>query len=155
MILCHAWLAMHIYAVNKWEPELKCRWSVPRICIFKVFPAVLRKRNVAARVPSCHLNLPSTKIVPGSCPTLWNTRTIAHQAPLCMELSRKGYLSGLPIPSAGDIPDQGTEPRSPALQANSLSSEPPGKSQFQNFQLYKLNISHQQDFARKKKLCFY
>ena len=67
-----------------------------------------------------------------------------------MELSRKGYLSGLPTPSAGDIPDQGTEPRSPALQANSLSSEPPGKSQFQNFQLYKLNISHQQDFARKK-----
>ena len=35
--------------------------------------------------------------------------------------------SGLPFPSPGDLPDPGTEPRSPALQADSLLSEPPGK----------------------------
>ena len=35
--------------------------------------------------------------------------------------------SELPFPSPGDLPDPVTEPRSPALQADSLRSEPPGK----------------------------
>ena len=34
----------------------------------------------------------------------------------------------LPFPSPGDLPDQGIEPGSPALQEDSLPSEPPGKS---------------------------
>ena len=46
--------------------------------------------------------------------------TIAHQAPLSMELSRQEYLSGLPFPSPGDLPNPGIERRSPALQADSL-----------------------------------
>ena len=54
--------------------------------------------------------------------------TVAHQAPLSMEFSRQEYWSGLPFPSPGDLPDLGIEPGSPALQANSLLSEPPGKS---------------------------
>ena len=37
------------------------------------------------------------------------------------------YWSGLPFPSPGALPDPGTEPGSPALQADSLPSEPPGK----------------------------
>ena len=37
------------------------------------------------------------------------------------------YWSGMPFPSPGDLPDPGTEPRSPALQADSLLSEPLGK----------------------------
>ena len=36
------------------------------------------------------------------------------------------YWSGFPFPSPGDLPDPGTEPWSPALQADSLSPEPPG-----------------------------
>ena len=36
-------------------------------------------------------------------------------------------LEWVALPSSGDIPDRGTEPRSPALQADSLPSEPPGK----------------------------
>ena len=51
----------------------------------------------------------------------------AHQAPLSMGFSRKEYWSGLPCPPPGDLPDPGTEPRSPALQADSLLSEPAGK----------------------------
>ena len=43
-----------------------------------------------------------------------------------MEFSRKEW-SGLPFPFPGDLPDLGIEPQSPALQANSLQSEPPGK----------------------------
>ena len=37
------------------------------------------------------------------------------------------YWSGWPFPSLGDFPNSGIEPRSPALQADSLSAEPPGK----------------------------
>ena len=36
-------------------------------------------------------------------------------------------LDGLPFPSPGDLPDPGIEPGSPALQADALTSEPPGK----------------------------
>ena len=35
--------------------------------------------------------------------------------------------SRLPFPSPGDLPDPGIKPRSPALQADTLPSEPPGK----------------------------
>ena len=44
-----------------------------------------------------------------------------------MGLSRQEYCSGLPVPSPGNLPDPGVEPRSPAFQADSLPSEPPGK----------------------------
>ena len=55
--------------------------------------------------------------------------TVAHQAPLSMEFSRQEYWSGLPFPFPGHIPNPGIEPRFPALQADSLASEPPGKPQ--------------------------
>ena len=54
-------------------------------------------------------------------------RAVAHQAPPSMGFSRQEYCSGLPFPSPGDLPDPGIEPRSPALQADALISEPPGK----------------------------
>ena len=44
-----------------------------------------------------------------------------------MELSRPEFWSGQPFPSPGDLPNPGTEPRSPALQADSLPAEPQGK----------------------------
>ena len=50
---------------------------------------------------------------------------VAHQAPLSMEFSRQEYWSGLPFPTPGDLPDPGIQPGSPALQADSLLSEPP------------------------------
>ena len=50
--------------------------------------------------------------------------TVAHQA--SMGFSRQEYWSGLPFPSPGDLPDPGIEPRSPALQVDALTSEPPG-----------------------------
>ena len=51
---------------------------------------------------------------------------MACQAPLSMKFSRQEYWSGLPFSSPGDLPNPGIEPRSPALQADSLLSEPPG-----------------------------
>ena len=53
--------------------------------------------------------------------------TVARQAPLSMGFSRQEYWSGLPFPYPGDLPNPGIEPGSPALQADALSSEPPGK----------------------------
>ena len=52
--------------------------------------------------------------------------TVIYQASLSMGFSRQEYWSGLPFPSPGDLPDPGIEPRSPALQADALPSEPPG-----------------------------
>ena len=56
--------------------------------------------------------------------TLW---TVAYQAPPSIGFSRQEYWSELPFPSPGDLPNPGIEPRSPALQADTLPSEPPGK----------------------------
>ena len=43
-----------------------------------------------------------------------------------MEFSRQEYWSGLPFPPPGDLPDPGIELESPAVQADSLPSEPLG-----------------------------
>ena len=62
-----------------------------------------------------------------SCARLFATPwTVAHQTPPSMEFFRHEYSSGLPFPSSGDLPDPGIEPGSPALQADTLPSEPPG-----------------------------
>ena len=53
--------------------------------------------------------------------------TVAHQAPPSMGFSRQEYWSGLPFLSPGDLSDPGIEPRSPTLQADILTSEPPRK----------------------------
>ena len=51
--------------------------------------------------------------------TLWTIQS--------MGFSRPEYWSGQPFPSPGALPNPGIEPRSPALQADSLPAEPPGK----------------------------
>ena len=67
------------------------------------------------------------------CLTLVTPWTVAHQAPLSMGLPRQEYWSGLPFPPPGDLPNPGIKPRSraapasPALQVDSLPTEPPGK----------------------------
>ena len=63
-----------------------------------------------------------------SCVQLFVTPwTVAYQAPPSMGFSRQEYWSGVPSPSPGDLANPGIEPRSPALQADALPSEPPGK----------------------------
>ena len=52
-----------------------------------------------------------------------------------MEFPKQEYWSRWPFPSPGDLPDPGIELSSPALQADSLLSEPPGKPQ--NIKVYK------------------
>ena len=68
-------------------------------------------------------------LVAQSCPTLCDpVDCIACQAPLSMEFSRQEYWSGSSCPPLRDFLNPGNEPRSPALEAHSLPSEPPGKS---------------------------
>ena len=62
-------------------------------------------------------------LFPKSCPTLVIPWTEARQAPLSMGFPRQEYWSGVPFPSPGDLPNPGTEPRCPALQADSLPTE--------------------------------
>ena len=82
---------------------------------------------VEERQHTCHKLLESetdSHSVVSDSATTW---TVACQAPLFMEFFRQEYWSGLPFPSSGDLPNPGMEPRSAALQADSLPSEPPGK----------------------------
>ena len=63
-----------------------------------------------------------------SCVRLFGTPwTVAYQASLSMGFSQQGYWSGLPFPSPGDLPDSWIESGSPALEADTSTSEPPGK----------------------------
>ena len=66
-------------------------------------------------------------LVARSCLTLCDPNDCSPQAPLSIEFSRQEYWSGLPFPSPGDLPNSGIETKSPALQADSLLSEPPEK----------------------------
>ena len=66
-------------------------------------------------------------------------RTVAHQAPLSMGLSRQEYWSGLPCPSPGDLPDPGIKSGSLALRADVLPSEPPGNPNM--YTEYQLRLS--------------
>ena len=71
--------------------------------------------------------VPGGGLVARLCLALASPWTVARQAPLSMGFSRQEYWSGLPFPSPGDLSNPGIEPRSPALQADSLSTELRGK----------------------------
>ena len=64
-----------------------------------------------------------------------------------MGFSRQEYWSGLPFPSPGDLPDPGIEPRSAALEADALTSEPPGKPMLLLLLLLLSHFSHVQLFV--------
>ena len=61
------------------------------------------------------------------CPTSATQWPVAHQARLSMGVPRQEYLSGLPFPSPGNLPNPGIEPWSPAVQVDSSPTELPGK----------------------------
>ena len=91
------------------------------ICVIKILQLYLCQSAVIAQNRGCAQLLSPVQlfVIP------W---TVARQAPLSMGFPRQRYWSGLPFPSSGDLPDPGIESRSPALQADSLPAEPPGKS---------------------------
>ena len=70
-----------------------------------------------------NLSIIGDDLVAKLCLTLATPWTITCQAPLSMGFSRQEYWSGLPFPSPEDLSNTGIEPRSPALQADSLPTE--------------------------------
>ena len=65
-------------------------------------------------------------LVAQSCPSLYDLMNCSPTSSSVHGILRQEYWSGLPFPSPGDLPNTGIEPRSPALQGDSLLSEPPG-----------------------------
>ena len=78
--------------------------------------------------------------------------TVAYKAPPSMGLSKQVYWSGLPFPSLRDLPDLGIEPGSPALQADTLISEPSGKTLVARLLLLK-NWRHELLFSHISSIC--
>ena len=125
----------------------RTKWRGRRWGWWKGSPSVARVR--------CRLQYGSDGgggLVTKSCPALVTLWTIACQAPLPMAFSRQEYWSGLPFPSPGDLPNAGIEPRSPALQVDSLPTELWQKLvhmilslsvclRFGNFFCYSLNVN--------------
>jgi len=70
-----------------------------------------------------------------------------------MKFSRQEYWSGLPFPSSGDLPNPGIKPRSAALQADSLPSEPPGKPHYFLKQHINLQLSQKKCLIKKQTKC--
>ena len=65
-----------------------------------------------------------------ACSHIWLfmiQQTVALQIPLSIEFSRQEYWSGLPFPSAEDLPNSGMESQSPVLAEGLLTTESPGK----------------------------
>ena len=67
----------------------------------------------------------------------------AYKAPPSTELSRQKHWRGLPFPSPGDLPNPGIEARSPALQADTLPSEPPGKQKKWKWKGWQVPLRHE------------
>ena len=64
--------------------------------------------------------------------------TVICQAPPSMGFSRQEFWSGLPFPTPGDLLNPGIKPtslKSPALQADCLPTEPPGKPSGINYSM--------------------
>ena len=102
--ICKSLTQLFLYSNNPSEPSI----NQPTVCTSAL-------QTVCRAYCLCHLQLFATP---------W---TATRQAPLSMGFSRPEYWSGLPCPPPGDLPNPGIEPRSPALQADSLQSEPLGK----------------------------
>ena len=66
-------------------------------------------------------------LVDQSCPTLWDPMDCGSPCSSVHGILQARILEWVAIPSLGDLPHSGIEPRFPVLQANSLLSEPPGK----------------------------
>ena len=79
---------------------------------------IFHMRSASESVRLCHVRLLETP---------W---TVARQAPLSMGFSRQEHWSGGAMSFSRDLANPGIKPGSPALQADSLPSEPPGKPHF-------------------------
>ena len=69
-------------------------------------------------------------LVAQSCLTLYDPMDCNQPGSSVHGILRARILEWLAFPSPGDLPSLGIEPRSPAVQADSLPFEPPGEPRF-------------------------
>ena len=117
-----------LYTVDKTRPGADCG-SDHELLITK-FRLKLKKVGKTTRPFRCDINhIPYSGIseVAQSCPTLCDPVDCSPPGSSIHGILQAGILEWLPFPSRGDLPNPGIEPRSPALQADAVTSEPPGK----------------------------
>ena len=133
-----SWIFLHWEIFDYWLYLCTNNWSVPIVPIFYFYGDFLKniifclqkleKINHERFDLDCGLvncALKKVKVKSLSRVRLFAIPwTVVYQASLSMWFYRQEYWSGLPFPSPGDLPDPGIEPRSPALQADTLPSEP-------------------------------
>ena len=95
-------------------------WSVPVVQCYES-PSIVLQDMIITLIYWCGWKWKSLSHV-WLFETPWHVQSI--------EFSRPEYWSGYPFPSPGDLPNPGIEPRSPALQADSLPAETQGKPQW-------------------------
>ena len=66
-------------------------------------------------------------LVTGSCPTVYDPMDFSHPGSSGHDIFQAWTLEWVAIPLSRGSSQPGIEPRSPALQADSLPAEPPGK----------------------------
>ena len=121
------------FPLERWKKQ-KLLSLPPSSCVAKLFSPVSpagnlsfseRGRNRGWLLTCVHACMLSHVRLFG---TPW---TVGCQAPLSVEFSRQEcWGGGLPFPPPGDLPDPGIKPASPASQAVSLPTEPPGKPSY-------------------------
>ena len=89
------------------------------------------------------------------CPTLCDPMTVVHQLPLPMGFPKQKYWSGMPLPSPGDLPKPGFKLASLALAGRFFTTEPPGKSIFNNKLLQLLCIFELNKVTQNQILLFF
>ena len=101
-----------------------CVTPCNKIPLFLVVGSFIWLKNKYTYIGTIQREKWSSSVVSNSA-TPW---AVACNVPLSMGFTRQECWSRLPFPSPEDLPNPGTEPRSPALQADSLLDEPGGKS---------------------------
>ena len=83
--------------------------------------------QMAQRLQSLKCQVKLKELVAQSCTALCDPVDCSPPGSSVMEFSRQEYWSRWPFLPSGNLPNPGIVPRSPALQVDSLPSEPPGK----------------------------
>ena len=128
-ITLHLYVCVCVYSAwrKKWQPtQCSCvenSWTEEPSGLH----GITKERNSTWLLNSNGIHRAVLCIVAQLCPTLVTPWAVARQAPLSMGFSRQEDWSGLPGPPPGDLPNPGIKSRSPAMQADSLPAELPGK----------------------------
>ena len=117
---------LHTIAGKVPGPQHESRQWHPALLTVIIFLTAMYTKQEKKSQPHLRMTLCSKSLQ--SCPTLCDPMDCNPPAPLSMGFSKQEYWRGLPFPPPGDLPNPRIEPRSPALQADSLPTKLRGKS---------------------------